>query len=523
MYRMIMLALTGFVAILSGCADEPSTAAHSGESIGESIKAVPIAEALGLASIEEEIVRADVIARVSLDAVATEVVSVTEENTGYAPALLFTFDVHEYMKGTGGDEVVGVSPTAEAFDTAEEARSHLSRYSSERDSSWDGREAIVFLRDYASLRASQGQTPRYVLGYLDLGRDGYTVASPVYKRWLPQANSSEVRPTARSSQAQGEKHFLRDDPARPAAPRSSGGGAQSSAGPSTIALGDFKAKVSAIGAQIAAGDGSVAFRQCVHNAYAGSRMIEAGRVSAWSYDVDMVSGSAGGYKVGGREGYGVGEYTYGEHWIEGDDKDLFRVTTKNPEPMRWYVPETAPPDGTSYAAEVVTVRPLPAGVYSFRTHAIGGHFLWCGVITDNERAHGYEYTVTVEALSGIVHEAFFDPADLSSGIGANATSGVLKPTTFGSNVLDRIEWESGTLKVNLTGSHVGKHLDFLDVDGELALTVAVDDAVAADGLLTWAVPDQPWESGDLLMVRLYSKTPELCAPREHFAKPGACY
>ena len=169
------------------------------------------------------------------------------------------------------------------------------------------------------------------------------------------------------------------------------------------------------------------------------------------------------------------------------------------------------------------MRPLPAGVYSFRAHAIEGLLLWCGVITDIERAHGDEYTVTVEALSGISHEAFFDPAGLTAGVGANATSGVLKPTTFGSNVLDRIEWESGTLKVNLTGSHVGKHIDFLDVDGELALTVAVDDAVAADGLLTWSVPDQPWESGDLLMVRLYSKTPELCAPREHFAKPGACY
>ena len=288
------------------------------------------------------------IARVSLDAVATEVVSVTEEATGYAPALLFTFDVHEYMKGTGGDEVVGVSPTAEAFDTADEARSHLSRYSSERDSRWDGREAIVFLRDYASLRAFQGQTPRYFLGYLDLGRDGYTVASPIHKRWLPQANNSEMRPTARSSQAQGEKHFLRDDPARPAAPRSPGGGGQSSAGPSTIALGDFKAKVSAIGAQIAAGDGSDAFRDCVEGAYWSSRMIETGRGWAISHDANMVSGSAGGYKVGGREGYGYGEYTYGEHWMEGDDKDLFRVTTKNLEPRRWYAPETSPPDGFKY-------------------------------------------------------------------------------------------------------------------------------------------------------------------------------
>ena len=364
--------------------------------------AFPIAEALGLASIEEEIVKADVIARVSLDAVATEVVSVTEENTGYAPALLFTFDVHEYVKGTGGDEVVGVSPTFGAFDTADEARSHLSRYSSERDSRWDGREAIVFLRDYASLRASQGQTPRYVLGYLDLGRDGYTVASPVYKRWLPQASNSEMKTTARSSQAQGEKHFLRDDPARPAAPRSSGGGAQSSAGPSTIALGDFKAKVSAIGAQIAAGDGSDAFRECVWGAYLEGRMIETGYSSVFSRDANMVSGSAGGYKVGFREGYGYGEYTYGEHWTEGDDKDLFRVTTKNPEPMRWHAPETSPADGTKLRHRRRYGAPPACGrVLLPRARNKRRLFFWCGVITDNERAHGDEYTVTVEALSGV--------------------------------------------------------------------------------------------------------------------------
>ena len=82
----------------------------------------------------------------------------------------------------------------------------------------------------------------------------------------------------------------------------------------------------------------------------------------------MVSGSAGGYKVGGREGYGYGEYTYGEHWMEGDDKDLFRVTTKDLEPRRWYAPETSPPDGTSYVADSLRCAPcLRACTLSART------------------------------------------------------------------------------------------------------------------------------------------------------------
>ena len=150
--------------------------------------------------------------------------------------------------------------------------------------------------------------------------------------------------------------------------------------------------------------------------------------------------------------------------------------------------------------------------------------LACRLMTDNERVNAAtSITLTVTPLDGVTHEALFDPVDLTAGVGANATSGSLKPTAFGDNTLDRIEWESGTLKINLTGSHAGKHIDFLGTDGELVESVAVDDAVSSGGLLTWSVPNQPWRDGDLLMVRLYRKTTELCAEREHFAKPAACY
>ena len=290
---------------------------------------------------------------------------------------------------------------------------------------------------------------------------------------------------------------------------------------------DLKAKVGAITAEIAAGDGSEEHKECVEAKYWGERVAreEVAGNGPLTFSWAMISGIAGGHVLDSdSSGDGIYPDTTGRYWTSGPDAELFRIDTSNITPRRFDVPLSATPDAIWYDRATVTTRPLPAGVYRFRTNGIMGYRMKCNLISDYEREHGgSDNTVTVTAPSGVTHEALFDPADLSPGVGANSSSGVLKPTTFGSNSLDRIEWASGTLKVNLTGSHAGQHLDFLDQDGELVASVAVDAAVSSGGLLTWSVPNQPWESDDKLMARLYRKTTELCAPREHFAKPGACY
>ena len=519
------------LAVLAGCGGGAGEAVIETRESEEYIHEISILDTFELLSLEESIASAEVIARVQLDTFQSAVepvyisyLRVPNEPLKYAPAIVYTFTVREYIIGSGGDELRAVVIDGDAYPTEEEARQHLGDLPA-RDGQWDDREAIIFLVKRAWV-PSTTQADRHLMGYIQLagGVDFYTVSSPYRRAWLPDAAPS----SGGSRSATPEQRFLLS------APSGAGGGASGarSAGSSasaseTITLMDLKAKVGAITAEIAAGDGSEEHKECVEAKYWGERVTreEVAGNGPLTFSWAMISGMAGGHVLDSdSSGDGIYPDTTGRYWTSGPDAELFRIDTSNITPRRFDVPLSATPDAIWYDRATVTTRPLPAGVYRFRTNGIMGYRMKCNLISDYEREHGgSDNTVTVTAPSGVTHEAFFDPVDLNPGVGANSSSGVLKPTTFGSNSLDRIEWASGTLKVNLTGSHAGQHIDFLDAAGDLLLTLQVDDATADGVTLTWAVAEQPWESDDKLMARLYRKTMELCAPREHFAKPGACY
>ena len=451
------------------------------------------------------------------------------EDLDYVPALVNTFDVEEYIKGSGGDEIVALA-LGQWEETESAATGRLAELLAGRPTWADDREAVLFLNKNPKVPSTVNQSDRYLAGYVEHrpGEDGYTVASRHVRAWLPDAEAPGASGGATTQRAATVQRFLLAEPrSTSTASRSASGGTSTQPDPPTITLGALKSKAIAIVAEIVAGDGSEAYEKCVKAKYyvdrrSRTRVSESGRFEP-AYE--MGSGLATGYVLhSDYRAFGLPPDITGRYWTEGPDGDLFTVETYDPRPIRAYVPPSAPPDHTQYGRRTVTVRPLPAGEYRYRSLGIPASRLICNLMGDFERQNiGAHATVTVTAPSGVTHEAFFDPADLSPGVGANSSSGVLKPSTFGSNSLERIEWASGTLKVNLTGSHAGQHLDFLDQDGELVESVAVDDAVSSGGLLTWSVPAQPWESDDKLMARLYRKTMELCAPREHFAKPGACY
>ena len=76
-----------------------------------------------------------------------------------------------------------------------------------------------------------------------------------------------------------------------------------------------------------------------------------------------------------------------------------------------------------------------------------------------------------------MHEAFFDPVSIGSGVGADASNGVLALTAFtvGSTntSLQSLKWESGsaTLTLSALASLSGHTLDFIALDGTVALTL----------------------------------------------------
>ena len=161
---------------------------------------------------------------------------------------------------------------------------------------------------------------------------------------------------------------------------------------------------------------------------------------------------------------------------------------------------------------MTSVRPFPEGRYSFEYKFGGSEVKMCGAPPSTHNLH----VVTVTAPDGVLHELFFDPVTVGTTVKADDTNGVLKPAAFtdangGSATIGSIAWQAGTVKVGVTPDDAlaGQVLDFIELDGTVSLSLDVSDATvdAASGTLSWSVSSQPWEDGDLLMVRVREASP----------------
>ncbi len=162
-----------------------------------------------------------------------------------------------------------------------------------------------------------------------------------------------------------------------------------------------------------------------------------------------------------------------------------------------------------------TVRPLPKGTYNLRwkfQHALHAP-------CDNEDTiYDFPTTIRVTAPTGVLHEAFFDPVTDGSAVASDSSNGQLDPAAFtdangASATIQRIEWASDTVKVKVsphTGL-AGHKLDIIELDGAVSLSLQVDEATVdvANRTLSWAVAEQPWHNGDLLMLRIAEVVPEV--------------
>ncbi len=446
----------------------------------------------GPTSLEERIFASPVIARVQLDSATSTVESATsyDGSTKYIALLEFSFNVHEYLKGSGADDIVAVWESSPIFDTRQEAEAALPAIAAARDTRWDDREAIVFLKSSQTYLTSTQETDRYYLTWqheIDFD-DKYSIASRHNKLWLPA--SAAVGAT---SQGTGDQQrFLTDvPPATGTAP--------------TITLGEIKTRIATVTAKLDAGDGSEEYTECVRETYYLERKDRHLR------EIYPDRGSTGSnisppHTHQFNSGLGVGTVVYEipegdpitpsvpfEVWLDGGDASLFSVAN------------------LSQDYRVTTTRPLPGMEYDFHFNHRGPYFSRCDGNTIR-----YEWTVTVTAPEGVLHEAFFDPVTVGSAVAADGANGVLKPALFaGANgattTIERIAWEpgsgaTGTVKAALsphTGI-AGHAVDFIALDGSVSLSLDVADAAVdlASNTLSWPVASRPWQNGDELMVRI---------------------
>ena len=408
--------------LLSGCSlfgngqeiseGDAGTGTPSVETDTPTRTAVPISAAPpaydGPTSLEERIFASPVIARVRLDSTASTTVespTIYDGSTKYIALLEFSFSVEEYLKGSGADDIVAVW-AGPLFDTQQEAEDALPAIAAARDAQWDNREAIVFLRHSATYLTSTQQAARFFLSgeilFGNLPDDYYSLASLHNKLWLPAAASVNG-----ASQPTGDQQrFLMDVPsAEGTAP--------------TITLGEIKTRIAAVEAKLAASDGSEEYMECVRESYYLERRnrhlretrpdkVYTGSNISPPHAHQFNSGLAGGtavYKLS--EGANITPGVPFQVWLECENASLFSAAS----PSQDY--------------RVTTTRPLPAGTFEFHFNHRGPYYSLCDGYTIR-----YEWTVTVTATDGVLHEAFFDPVTIGNAVAADATNGTLKPATF---------------------------------------------------------------------------------------------
>ncbi len=508
----IVFISIGMAATLLGCGLfndglEPVQSEEGGQ-VSQFGSAASVVGYDGPDSLEERIFDSPVIARVRLDSVSSTVESgpAPDGTTKYIPLLEFRFRVLEYLKGSGANDIVAVWDADPVFDTRQEAEAALPAIVVARDTQWDDREAIIFLKRSITYLASTQRAGRFYLSGMHYAGntpdDSYSLASRFWKLWLP----AEAVGGTQSQTAGDQRRFLMDvPPASGTAP--------------TITLGEMKNRIAAVAAKLNAGDGSLEYTECVRRTYWRERLRShreetyPDRVVPYGYppqDHVIDSGLAAASTLyEDDKGYGLAPDYRNQFWLDGGDADLFSVEYGEA------VPYDSTGDGVNdainFSRRVVTSRPIPVGEYRFHSNERGTFFIPCEGF-----AIRYEWTVTVSAPEGTRHELFFDPVTDGTTVTADAANGVLKPASFtaansASAMIEGISYESGTVEIEVTPDDAlsGHILDIIELDGTVSLSLDAFDATvdAANDTLSWSVSEQPWEDGDLLMVRIREAPP----------------
>ena len=453
----------------------------------------------GQVTMEEAILYAEAMARVRYISARQTVEEIRlgdpdRYSTLYANSLEITFEVVEYLMGSGGSEIKAVLYNRDGWRyTRAEVEALNENLIPLRTTVWDDREAIVFLRSGHSVVSTINDADRYFMtSFRNNGEDGYTVASRWTKAWLPDAAAAD----SESGTSQTEQRFLIN------LSSTSGAGVQGD----TMTLSELKALVTRIQNELTAG-GTEEHASCVRDKYFWARYAqyrknlienEWGRDYNHQHEKEISSGAPAGTEV-----YVDIE---AERFAEDPIPDSLDIDV-----VLLHLGQDGDLFDKAWPRNAVTGRPLPQGTYRFYWFVQGPYNALCDGVPELVKTRN-EVIVTVTPPPGTLHEAFFDPVSLASGVGADASNGVLNPASFTvdgtSTSITGLKWDNvGSVVLSLSpyASLSGHKLDFIELDGSVSLSLAASSATedTTAGTLTWSVSDQPWHNGDLLMLRIF--------------------
>ena len=436
----------------------------------------------GPPTLDEIIFATDVIAIVRPVSSESAVLTVqeTEGQAIYSPVVQSQFEVVEYLKGGGDSEiVVNANNFSIKSSSAEEALQNAKLSLAAQISSLDGEEGLVFI-----------QRIEYPDNVLDIS---LKQSETGWRQYNVQTGLFSTRGDVGSSSA--TLHIA------------SGLVAASARGREAFSIGRLRDRIEAMEDLLKKGEGIEGYEECIE----AKLLFENFRRKNGEF-LNVVADVAT-FPSGMPANFIVQEFstTYPRQWFTGDNAQLFHYGDN----------------------EITTTRPLPAEAYEVDRHFQKSEWMPCDYV-----APPTTWRYTFESADGVVHEAFFDPVALGDAVGADGASGVLKPVSFafdGSDAtIQRIDWLDGQARMSLSPhtALANHHIDFIALDGSVSLRLDFDDAVEvadADGssTLAWGVCSQPWQPGDLLMLRISESPADLagvtfnaeCAPSAATASP----
>ena len=421
----------------------------------------------------------------------------------YYPVQVLTFRASEYLKGTGPTnftvEVVDDRPTGgvegvfyDGHLTQAAALADAQAAIDGRNTTWDDRPGVLFLKgpltavasSQSGTRNTDGATPSRNYGFMHSNlyvqsTFDYTVDT-LSRTWLP---AKEAPATSRSettkSTTNSNPEYITDGSETP---------------PPVTTLSALKSRIAAIKADEVAGAGIDGYDDCLSHKYGRERYSR--NWAPPTLEREIPSGAAAEAPL------------YESKKIFGDDYTIFTVSGADAVHFDTVITDDDEDPSNGYYYKDITSRPLPAGKYTANFHQQHYSDVVCN---HNPTQNNYHvFNVTVTAPAGTLHEAFFDPVTVGTAVKADGSNGVLKPTSFTvggtSTEIASLEWASNQVVLTL-GTHVslsGQVLDFIGLDGNVALSLFADEATANStaGTYTWTMSSQPWEDGDKLMLRI---------------------
>ena len=510
-------ALACVFALLAACGAEPEP---QPEPVAGTVSHASMATQ-SPTSTEELIFLSEIVARARL--VSVDPGSRLYRDGQQRPVFVFRFRVVEYLKGSGEDELTvnliaespdgpfagyryasSASPTPNAEDALRTAKSRLAQ----RDARWDNREALVFLNP--STIPGESGAYEFAGRYSTTVLYDYAITSEYNRAWLPAS-----APSGDAALASSEPHYLTGEPFDAGQPQAPGVVAESVSPPESsagaISLSGIKSLIQANEVMLAKGEGVPGYEECVKDKFKFDSLYKESPPQMSFLERHISSGRPAGHRLWPNPRRSrLGELYYERWWTAGPDSDLFAHRIIDD-------PDNNP--ATGYATEHVTLRPIPKGEYKVFVNDQPDPWVPCDYnpeVSNNLR----DMTIHVTAPDGTLHEAFFDPAAIGVGAGADKDNGVLKPTAFslldGSGVsLQSVSWQPSAVEMRLEPhtTLAGYHADFIALDGSVALRLDFDDAsetgAGANRALRWNVCVQRWSDGDMLMLRVSESPPDL--------------